>query len=155
MTTPPLPPNATLLVHHRAGQPNRTLDLGTLEPAPGSTKRRRWARQAISGRTIAVQGLEAERVQAALEALPPKARQAFTVQVVLERVGEVLADVADVADEALAVAGDAVALAAAATSGNVPGAIAAGARLVDDAGELGQAVKAAAADDKGKPKRAR
>lgn len=150
-----LPPNATLLVHFKPGKPNRTLDLGARPPAKGSTKPGRWFKQAISGRTMHVSGDEAVRVAAAIDALPAKARADFNVQVVLERVAEVVADVVDVADEVIEVAGDAAALAAAAASGNVAGAVAAGAELVKDAGTLGKAVEAAVADDKGAKRRRR
>lgn len=151
----PLPDNARVIVRYKPGHPNRTLDLGERPPAKGSTKPRRWFKQAISGRALHAEGDEAARLVAAVEALPPKARAAFDVQVVLERVAEVVADVADVADEVLEVAGDAVAVAAKAAAGDVPGALAAGAELVQDAAELGKAVKAAAADDKGAPRKRR
>ena len=149
---PTLPPNARVIVHFKPGHPNRSLDLGALPPVAGSRKARRWFKQAISGRSMHVEGDEAKRLVAAVEALPPKARAAFTVQVVLERVAEVVADIADVLPEALEVAGDAVAVAAKAAAGDVAGAVAAGAELAADAAELGQAVEAAVADDKGKPK---
>jgi len=144
-----LPPNARVIVHFKPGNPNRSLDLGARPPAKGSTRPRRWFKQAISGRTMHAEGDEAVRLVAAVEALPPKARAAFNVQVVLERVAEVVADLADVADEALEVAGDAVVVAGKAGAGDVAGAIAAGAELVQDAAELGKAVKAAVGDDKG------
>lgn len=150
-----LPPNARVIVHYKPGHPNRSLDLGTRAPSKGSTKPRRWFKQAISGRTLHAEGDEAARLVAAVEALPPKARAAFNVQVVLERVAEFVADVAEVAPKALEVAGDAVVVAAKAVAGDVAGAVAAGAELVKDAGELGKAVEGAVADDKGEPRRRR
>lgn len=148
----PLPANARVIVTFKPGHPNRTLDLGTRPQVKGTSKPARWFKQAISGRAMHVEGDEAERLVAAVEALPPKARAAFNVQVVLERVAEVVADVVDVLPEALEVAGDAVAVAAAAARGDVPAVVEGATELVRDAGELGQAVEAAVDDDKGQPK---
>lgn len=127
-----LPPNARVIVHFKPGNPNRTLDLGTRAPEPGSRKPRRWTRQAISGRSMHAEGDEAQRLVAAVEALPAKARAGFVVKV-------------------LEVAGDVAAVAVAVAEGNVPAAVEAVAELADDARELADAAPRRRRRPEGKP----